>query len=515
MKCDEVKQYFIDYLDGNLNAEEKLNIDNHLESCSECREELMDLEKLFNEINESKEDVNVPENFMNNVKDRALKINISGAKKKRRPLRVFLVAAVILILSVGTVFADKNPLVELFKLINPESRINNIVDKGIGDRLNISKIDKDIKITITDVVADNIQTLISFKIEDLKSGKQYNVKYDDGIDIKERWGEQIRDTNIKMYTSLFNKDGKGVLTLYPIDTEKKTINLSFNKVEGKTGDSKEVIDGNWNFEIPIKRYEGKNYDIKASVKVDDYTIYFNKVTISPTLTKLSFSHTSGTNRNEELIGLEDVRIVANGKEYKPYNFGHGNWNPYSTIGYGDNEMTFESMYFDNPKNIEIKISRINKRITEEKPKEYVIKLDETSPQEFDYLGSKLYVENLKVGEEITLDLKQPVYNKKYEVLSTMFWPMEGLSSEKYFSTGGNHNEAYYIDKDNNKYEYYAALLNWDEIREKNPAMYIANTNYKLQSMGSFDFKKEKAIMMVIQGYTKTIFVDESAKVKIK
>jgi len=93
--------------------------------------------------------------------------------------------------------------------------------------------------------------------------------------------------------------------------------------------------------------------------------------------------------------------------------------------------------------------------------------------------------------------------------------VEGLSSEKDFSTVGNYNEAHYIDKDNNKYEYYDALLNWDEIRKKNPAMYIANTNYKLQPMGSFDFKKEKVIMMVIQGYTKTIFVDESVKVKLK
>lgn len=515
MKCDEVKQYFIDYLDGNLNAEEKLNIDSHLESCSECGEELMDLEKLFNEISESKEDINVPENFMNNVKERALKINISGVKKKRRPLRVFFIAAVILVLSVGTVFADKNPLVELFKLINPESRINDMVDKGMGDRLNISKIDKDIKITITDVVADNIQTLISFKIEDLKSGKEYSVKYDEGIDIKERWGEQIKDTNIKMYTSLFNNEGKGVLTLYPIDTEKKTINLSFNKVETKTGDSKEVIEGNWNFEIPIKRYEGKSYDIKASIKVDDYVIYFNKITVSPTLTKLSFSHTSGTNRNEELIGLEDVRIVANGKEYKPYNFGHGDWNPYSTIGYGDKEMTFESMYFDNPKNIEIKISRINKRVTEENPKEYVIKLDETSPQEFEYLDTKLFIENLKVGEEINFNLKQPVYNNKYEVLSTEFWSAEGRSSGKYFSTVGNYNEVYYIDKDNNKYEYYDGLLRWDEIREKMPVVYIANTNYKLYPVGGFDIKKENTIKMVIERYTKTLFVDESVKVKLK
>lgn len=75
--------------------------------------------------------------------------------------------------------------------------------------------------SVITVFADDIQTLISFKIEDLKSGKEYRVKYDDGIDIKERWGSQIKDTTIKMYNSIFNTGGKGTLTLYPIDDEKK------------------------------------------------------------------------------------------------------------------------------------------------------------------------------------------------------------------------------------------------------------------------------------------------------
>ncbi|MBU3143776.1 hypothetical protein [Clostridium sp. CF012] len=97
-----------------------------------------------------------------------------------------------------------------------------------------------------------------------------------------------------------------------------------------------------------------------------------------------------------------MRIISKGKEYKPYNFGNGDWNPYSTIGYGDNEMIFDSMYFENAKDTPIKLSRLSTKITEEKPKEFVIKLDETSPQEFEYLGTKLYINNLKVGQDIAL-----------------------------------------------------------------------------------------------------------------
>jgi hypothetical protein len=515
MECDDIRLNFIDYLDNNLTAEEEKKLIDHIEGCAECRKELENLKKLVNEMNENAEGISVPEDFMDNIRQRAIKIDFPGIKKKRTPLRILLIAAAILIMSVVTVFAAKNSLTELIKLMSPESRISNTVNNGIGSRLNISKTDKNIKITITDVVADDIQTLISYKIEDLNNGKEYNVKYDDGIDIKERWGQQIKDTNIKMYTSIFNNDSKGTITLYPIDAEKKTINLSFTKLETKTGDTKEVIEGNWNFQIPIKKYECRSYNINATVKVNDYVINFNKITISPTLTKVNFNCSNGGKKNEKVLDLEDIRIIANGKEYKPYSFGLGNWNPYSTMGYGDKEMTFDSMYFDNPKEIEIRITRINTEITEEKPKEFVVRLDETGSQEFEYLGTKLIINNLKVGENITFNLKQPINSRIFETLNTEFWPYNEHNSEKYFSAAGNYNEVYYIDKDNKKYGFYDASLIWNEIRKKNPVLYIANTSYKLHPSDGFDIKHEKFIRMIIDGYTKTVFVNGSAKIKLR
>ena len=59
------------------------------------------------------------------------------------------------------------------------------------------------------------------------------------------------------------------------------------------------------------------------------------------------------------------------------------------------------------------------------------------------------------------------------------------------------------------------MLKWEEIRDKRPVMYIANTSWKLQPVDGFDIKKEKSIRMVIDGYSKTKFVDEVVKVKVK
>lgn len=512
MNCEDIRLSFIDYLDGHLDDEEMSKLNEHLESCEECKEELKELKKVLKDIDINREQIDVPEEFMDSVRKRALEINLHKQKKNVRPFRTLLIAAVILTLSAATVFAAREPIMELIKLINPESRVNSIVNKGIGERLNIASTDKDIKITITEVVADDIQTLISYKIEDLKSSKEYRASYTDGIDIKERWGEVGKDTTDKMYTSLFNSDGKGTLTLYPIDTESKTINLAFTKLETKYG---EIIAGNWDFQIPIKKYVGKTYNINGVIKVENYTIEFNKITVSPTLTKLSFNCRNGGKQNEKVIGLEDLRIVANGKEYKPYNFGHGNWDPYSTIGSGSNEMTFETMYFDNPKEIEVRLSRISTMNTEEKPKEFIINLNETKPQEFEYLGTKLYVDNLKVGKDITFDLNQSVYNKDYAMLHTDILPYEGHGPERYFSTWGNFTEAYYVDKNNTKYDYYDELSRWEEIREKKPSIYIAKTSYTLKPSEGLDVSKEKFIKLCITGYSKTVFVNNKIKMKLE
>jgi hypothetical protein len=94
-------------------------------------------------------------------------------------------------------------------------------------------------------------------------------------------------------------------------------------------------------------------------------------------------------------------------------------------------------------------------------------------------------------------------------------PYKEFSGEKHFSTWANYTESYYVDKDNQKYEYGDALLRWDELRDKKPVFYITNTNYKLKPSAGLDIKKEKFIRLSIEGYIKTVFVDGTAKVRLK
>ncbi len=514
MNCNEVNEYLIDYIDKNLNEEDMKKISLHLEECRQCKDELLSLMDIADELETDKNRIDIPSDFMDNIRSKFDKSNIPAAKKRKSFIRVVLVAAAVLVVSMVTVFASEGSLLELLKKISPETRINNMVEKGVGDRLNISKIDKDIKITVTDVVADDIQTLISYKIEDIKNGKEYGVNFIDGVDIKEKWG-MAEGTNIQMYNSVLNYEGKGTMTLYPLDTEEKTIHLTIKKLVLSSENSTDTIEGSWNFEVPIKKRHGKTYDINAEVKVDNHNIYFNKITIAPTLTTVSFNFGS-SNQSESILGLQDLGLIINGKELKPYNFGNGNSEPYSLIGFGNDKMTFESIFPEEPKNIEIKVRRLYTRVEDKSGKEFTIDLTKKEPQNFEYLGNKITIDNLKVDDNITFDFNEELlYNRQYENLQYTIIPESGHNKESYFSSMGSYNEFYYVDKNNNKYNYSDAQLNWEKIRTKNPIFYVAKTKYTLKPSEKLDIKKMKYFKLSIEGYTKTRFVDKTAKIKLK
>tara|TARA_R110002073_G_scaffold216229_2_gene376488 strand:- start:52049 stop:52792 length:744 start_codon:yes stop_codon:yes gene_type:complete len=52
MKCENIQNNIVDFLDENLSKEDVNSIQNHLESCDECSKELEDMKKLFFDLSE-------------------------------------------------------------------------------------------------------------------------------------------------------------------------------------------------------------------------------------------------------------------------------------------------------------------------------------------------------------------------------------------------------------------------------------------------------------------------------
>ena len=50
MECNDIKELFIDYIDGNLDSDETRIVDEHLSSCEACSSELASMKAIWLEI---------------------------------------------------------------------------------------------------------------------------------------------------------------------------------------------------------------------------------------------------------------------------------------------------------------------------------------------------------------------------------------------------------------------------------------------------------------------------------
>lgn len=69
--CDNFKKYFSDYLDGNLPQKLKINIENHLGDCTECRELIRGLKITRNLLN-SLPEVKASSDFESRLRERII-----------------------------------------------------------------------------------------------------------------------------------------------------------------------------------------------------------------------------------------------------------------------------------------------------------------------------------------------------------------------------------------------------------------------------------------------------------
>ncbi|MBW2095236.1 MAG: DUF2275 domain-containing protein [Deltaproteobacteria bacterium] len=69
MECLEIKRHLSEYIDGVLDADKAAQVEKHLESCADCREELSALERVIQTLG-SMEVMEAPEDFMERVHQR-------------------------------------------------------------------------------------------------------------------------------------------------------------------------------------------------------------------------------------------------------------------------------------------------------------------------------------------------------------------------------------------------------------------------------------------------------------
>ena len=516
MNCKDTQEKLLDLLEGNLEEITKNAVEVHISSCDSCREELRVFRTIITDLEAESDAIQVPDDFMLNVRKA-----VSKTRKKKLPKRwttIGLVATLFLTLFVGTAVATNGfvNFIDWWKDFGKQQseQMENYVEHGLGDYLNLQAESNDVKVTITSVVADDIQTLIYYEVESQKQDEQYMINYTDGLQITnqdENWVPEDHPdySPVNNHLNIHSEDSriyKGRIGVAPISTEEGTIQLELSKLEKVASSDKQIkefTEGDWRFEIPIKKHPAIIHEFQVETEINGNPVMFEKLTIAPTVTVLSYRY-----RNENPYRKMDYMTIASleSKGKHVYNQlglagygGSGGWSD----GWSSEETTFESLYFEEPTDIGIHIGSASFSIHE--PVEFAIDSEEELPQIIEYLGNKISIENLDVGKQTTIEMTEELSpERSYETLKYDIYDKDGEGSLNIRSDG------YFIDKNGGKYKANDFIFRLHELSK--PKFF--STHHHITAYRD-DGQEFVPTTLAIEGYTVTTFYDEKIVISLE
>ncbi|CAH2716599.1 hypothetical protein BACCIP111895_03786 [Neobacillus rhizosphaerae] len=518
MNCRESQEQLIDYLEGNLDEISRIELELHLQGCVGCQQEMRELQQLVAALESDSERIQVPDDFMKNVRTKVAKSQESSRKSYKQRAMIGLVAMLFLTVFVGTAVATNSfaSVLDWWKDLSAkqDEQTQDYVQHGLGERLNLAAESNGVKVTITSVVADDIQTLIYYEIDDQNKGNKYMINYSDGLKIANQDQDWKREDHpaylpVTNHLSLYSKTDhvyKGRLGVAPMTTDVGSIQLELSKLEKVTqtpgdpdtaqsvsGGKKEFVAGDWRFDIPVKKHPAIVHKIHVETKIDGNPIIFDKLTIAPTITVLSYRYRN-ENPDKSMEYIKISSLESKGKlVYDQFGLGgYGGSSRYEK-GWNSAEATFESLYFEKPTDVKIHIDSATFSVS--KHAKFAIDSSKGLPQSFEYLGNKLTIEQMEIGTPTKIVMTEELNpNRAYEMLDYHFYDKDGHGG-----SGASIN-GYYIDKKGDKYKIGDYLLRQNEL--DHPRMF--STEHHIEFSGG----NNVPVGVEIEGYKVTSFYDK-------
>ncbi|WHY86966.1 DUF5643 domain-containing protein [Neobacillus novalis] len=526
MNCHESQEQLIDYLEGSLDETSRKRIEDHLHKCIGCQVEMRELQQVVAALESEGERIQIPEDFMRNVRNKVAKSQEGRWKSYKQRAMIGLVAALFLTVFVGTAVATNGftSVIEWWKDLSnkQDTQMQTFVQHGLGEKLNLAAESNGVKVTITGVVADDIQTFIYYEIDDRNKENKYMINYTDGLKIanQERDWNSVDDPSYSPVTnhlSLYSgKDHvfKGRLGVAPMSVNTGTIQLELSKLEivtNTSGDTSrsvptgkgEFFKGEWHFDIPVKKHPSIVHNIHVETEIDGNPIIFEKLTIAPTVTVLSYRyHNENPNRRMEYFNFSSLESKGKFVYDQQGLGGYGGTGRYEA-GWNSAEETFESLYYEKPTDIKIHIG--SAAFSVNKPAKFAIDRSKALPQSFEYLGSKITIEQMEVGNPTKIVMTEELNPKRaYEMLDYHLYDKDGH--------GGNgiRTDGYFIDKKGDKYKLSDYLLRQNEL--DHPRMY--STEHHIEFSGENNQELNVPVGIEIEGYTVTSFYDKVVSISL-
>ncbi len=190
-------------------------------------------------LTERLEDFHVPSDFMENVKKRLAEKEKHRQQKNKKRIRMGIIFASVFALLMGIGFFTGAFTYVYYTWTEENQQLRAFLQQGLGNRLNLEAESDGVKIKIMGAVADDVQTLVFYEIEDTKKDNQYVMNYQDGVFVKNQIDIMSSETNPRYYPPDFESDVnkqkknvyQGKISLPPLTKDNGTIKLRITKLQ--------------------------------------------------------------------------------------------------------------------------------------------------------------------------------------------------------------------------------------------------------------------------------------------
>lgn len=518
MNCKACQEQLVEYVDGTMDEAARQDMEQHITSCESCKQELTEFKQIMATLESENDAIQVPDDFMDNVRRAVAVTQTTKPGRYKRRATFGLVATLFLTLFVGTALATNSfeGFVDWMKDFSnkQEEQVQDFVQQGLAENVNLVAESNGVKVTITSVVADELQTLIYYEVKDLQQDRKYMIDHMDGLQIVNQaklWdGTDSPVTNSLMIYSESEHVYKGRLGTEPMSANEGVIQLELSKlaqvmdapVTSVETPTPTFIEGDWRFEIPVQKHPAIVFDLQVEAEVDGNPVIFDKVTIAPTRTVLSYRYRNN-NPDKKMDYLTIASLENKGKHVYPELFGMGGSGGAGSDGWHSSEATFESLYFDEPAKIRVHVGSAG--FTFEEPAQFAIDIAKELPQTFNYLGNRISIEQIEVGERTTMKITEDLpSNRDYEMLHFSIYDKDDRGSSSN-SVGG-----YYIDKNGERHAVMDSFYRLHELQQ--PRLFSTEHQivlYRDDQQGDFI-----PTTLEIEGYTVTSFYDEVIEISL-
>lgn len=288
MVCPKEDKLF-QYVDGFLDNEEKEQLEQHIQACSNCKEQVEKLIKENELLEETLKAPALPDDFAENIV--AQLKPYKPQQKRRRPMKWVLGTAASLLLASGVVMTVNPSFAKIvggiFSSETVDKGLQMAIDTDIATPVNLSVTDAGITLHIEDLIADTTRIALSYRVTN-ENGKTLNPFID--LDHK----------SIKLLDEQNNEIQLGSMSWGTYDDEYGIIELSLSDIDefekGKVQlDLQELADkkGHWFIEIPVDLTSAyKNQKVvtfEDSVEFENVKIQLNKVKFATSTTDIDYT----------------------------------------------------------------------------------------------------------------------------------------------------------------------------------------------------------------------------------